>query len=135
MTYSEKYSVKRCKKEGIMDIDERVAIEFKGWHLSPSERYWLDAGERYTGYCTPGHGDSRNEVWRPSARIEQAWMVVEKMKEEGFQFELNNGNFPEDGEEWFAQFETVDYLRGGQAFSQTAPMAICLASLEAKEIK
>jgi hypothetical protein len=69
--------------------------------------------------------------WRPSENISQAFEVVEKMRELEYMFNVNSCDF--DEMRWFAQFETPDYEKGGQAFTETLPLAICKAALRAME--
>lgn len=76
-------------------------------------RYSLDS-ERFEDEC-----------WNPIERIADAWMVVEKMREQGCCFSCGEGD-----EAWFAQLTGPGDIEGtGQAL--TMPRAICLAALKA----
>ena len=79
--------------------------------------------------CFPGERRS----WSPSTDITAAWEVVEKMIEQNYVVSLTgltdyNCQFEED-------FDVADYPSPGPMFGEatakTAPMAICLAALQA----
>jgi Phage ABA sandwich domain len=66
--------------------------------------------------------------FRPSENIFDAWKVVEKMKDKGFLFALKNtvgGNYSFSLTDWGGMCDTFS------ADSDTAQLAICLASLKA----
>ena len=100
------------------EINRRIAEEVMGWTFrrlaTMNLEYWEGASEML-----------RVQDWNPCERIDHAWMVVEKF--DGFKIEkLNNayacrihGRQVGEWDKWYA----------------TAQMAICLASLEAKEGK
>lgn len=66
-----------------------------------------------------------------STDIAAAWLVVELMRADGWQFDLGSN----DESEWYAEFVRV--IRGPRAAigglhtNESAPLAICLAALEA----
>jgi len=101
-----------------MGIDERVAIEVMGYKAARD-------------YCVNGIPIAD---FHPSKRIEQAWMVVEKMKviHPDWQFELGDNHH--EGK-WYALFELPMTDHQYYGFADTAPMAICRAALKAKETK
>ena len=74
--------------------------------------------------------------WLPTVYIAQAWMVVEKMKESSWWLHLYQ--YASKSGPWRAVFQF-----GGMSVSRklvyvesdTAPMAICLASLDALKAK
>ena len=112
-------------EEGSMDIDERVAREIMGWdeNLTFSTNKWYFVKEDHK---------FRNEYedWQPSTRIEQAMMVVAKLREK-HQFYLEWDSIGDvivmfgDSFEMAItnRFDTIDALAE----------LICLASLKAKE--
>ena len=62
-----------------------------------------------------------------STDISAAWEVVEKMREKGFYLDTNN----RQPEGYWCEFADEGYEVGGQAFGESEPHAICLASLRA----
>ena len=99
------------------DIDERVAIEVMGFTIIDDLHVKNEHGE-YVFDGTP---------WQPSKRIDQAWMVVEQMKVDGWTLLLCQ----QRGGLWVAGFDNVDNPKVSDD-ADTAPMAICQAALEAK---
>jgi len=59
-----------------------------------------------------------------STDIAAAWQVVEKLRSDGFEVELEG-----DSTGWHCLF--LDYPEAGRAEAQSPPLAICLAALEA----
>jgi hypothetical protein len=80
---------------------------------------------------TTVHGMSRviGETWNPAERIDHAWLVVDRMKESGWKFHLADGMF---GMNYLCAFYRGSHSDSLQA--DTAPMAICLAALEAVNV-
>jgi hypothetical protein len=72
--------------------------------------------------CVPEYSES----------IEAAMEVVEKMRRDHFRFACNDRCDPKSGE-WWAEFATLEYERGGQASAGTLPEAVCRAALTAVE--
>lgn len=70
-----------------------------------------------------------------STDIAAAWEVVEKLRERGLHLDINNrqacDGVDDMGGAWWAEFASADYAVGGQAFADTAPLAICRAALAA----
>ena len=99
------------------DIDERVAIEVMGWKRG--HFCWVTDKGRHIDVTE----------WQPSKRIEQAWMVVEKLREEEFFVCIQGGDDVTRNSWWVA---IADEEGSISAESDTAPMAICQAALEAK---
>lgn len=62
-----------------------------------------------------------------STDISAAWLVVEKLNNEGYRIFIDNGN------KWMCQFIVPDKW-STQHPEDTAPMAICLAALKAKGV-
>lgn len=78
--------------------------------------------EGHTGYTSPSCGRS----WNPSEDIADAWEVVERMRELGWNLSMWNTH---DGG-WYCETETKIGAREF-AESPTAPLAICCAALKA----
>uniref|UniRef100_A0A6M3L7S7 Phage ABA sandwich domain-containing protein n=1 Tax=viral metagenome TaxID=1070528 RepID=A0A6M3L7S7_9ZZZZ len=114
------------------NYDERVAIEIMGWEKPPTGRYWALPGKKwsdaYTGYMQKDA--VLGVIWQPSERIEQAIMVVEKMRQDGFSFSACNDNFPEDKKEWYVEFSNDTIQRG--VYAGTISLAICQAAVLTK---
>ena len=109
------------------DIDKRIAEEVMGW-----EFHCLGLGDnpRYRTGSTNAHPSGYNLEYLPhfSTDIKATFLVVEKMREDGYTFLLYDN---EDGD-WFANFgETIETA----VAEETIPMAICLAALKTKENK
>ncbi len=63
------------------ELDQWLAEHLMGWVLR--DGYWYEEGE-WTGYIDQSHflktlGEDR-EIWQPTRNIEQAMMVLEKVK-------------------------------------------------------
>jgi hypothetical protein len=65
-----------------------------------------------------------------STDIAAAWLVVEKMRADGWHFELSDRDAVDEQPFW-VEFATKEYERGGQSWQAAAPHAICLAALKA----
>jgi len=63
-----------------------------------------------------------------STDIAAAWQVVEKLRSDGFEVELEG-----DSTGWHCLF--LDYPEAGRAEAQSPPLAICLAALEAAGVE
>lgn len=114
------------------ELDALVAEHVMGW-------YWLaetpelpralvstDESETRAYYPHTGQGAPPY-----STSISDAWMVVEKLRADGFSV-AHQGPFPpewEEGREWW-EFMHEDG-RGGQAYEDEDTRAICLAALKA----
>ena len=106
------------------ELDALIATEAMKWELSTNGEVWVD---KESGECIRDVDD-----WRPSDPdgIADAWLVVEKMTKEI------------DGFNYYWHIETnargnaiAIYCKGWYASwvgkAPTAPLAICLAALEA----
>ena len=108
------------------ELDALVAERVMGW-----ERWWVTSnGWRWRD---AGKLLAWEKDWRPSADIAAAWKVVERMIGLDYVVVLTglvdwNCRFEED-------FDIADYPRRGPMFGEadeaTAPMAICIAALQA----
>lgn len=100
------------------DIDREVALEVMGW-AKPRAALALEAYRDAKG--------SPVISWRPSTDIADAWLVVERMRELGFQFNFYDASPPACPH---ASFTIVgQQTAGADRFADTAPEAICKAAL------
>jgi hypothetical protein len=100
------------------ELDALVAVKVFDWH----------AGVAHASSKTTPPYSAMKEY---SAKIEDAWLLVEKMREKGWTLELNN--WARGCGQWFAVFmnepvygEEEDRIDG---CADTAPLAICRAAL------
>ena len=100
------------------NIDKRMA-ELMGWIIIDDLHVKNEHGE-YVFDGTP---------WQPSQRIEQAWIIVEKLREEGF-FVCIQGGDDITRNDWWVQI--ADEEGSVTTRAATAPMAICQAVLKTK---
>ena len=130
-----------------IDINREVAIKIMKWHE------WVDTDDDYYGE-TPmftvnkddrciwfyGDEDDVQDCHDFETSISCAWLVVERMRELGYEFGIAIHN---DGINWTCYFvtgyrpvftEQNKEMYGTpvhQALADTAPLAICLAALKA----
>ena len=81
----------------------------------------------------PGWEEHDEQPLSYSTDIAAAWLVVEKMRSGGRKF-IIEALKPEHTELWYAAFSATEDLSGyekSKALEPTAPLAICLAALEA----
>ena len=115
-------------------IIELLATKVMGWTLSSHGNYWN----------LPGQPGEREQIfrldWNPIKHIQHAWMVVEKMRDEGYNAVVCGDNG------WGCTFfqvdiEETDAISGtwtvcyGPINAETAQRAICLAALKAHGIE
>lgn len=112
------------------EINREVAEKVNGWHMvyedHLGEAWWSDNLGLKISIAD----------WNPAERIDHAWMVVDKLKAMGYYIEI--GIHPDESEVYCALVGDkytgiIDKLKK-ECFSKsadTAPMAICLAALEA----
>jgi hypothetical protein len=103
------------------DRELDVLVAEKVFGLVPCTAACHDFGNMRPCHAQPDSPDQGAETRCYSTRIEDAWMVVEAMREQGYCFYLETD---QDGEA-FAMFG--DDLNGAEA--PTAPRVICLAAL------
>uniref|UniRef100_A0A6H1ZYF8 Phage ABA sandwich domain-containing protein n=1 Tax=viral metagenome TaxID=1070528 RepID=A0A6H1ZYF8_9ZZZZ len=103
-----------------MSINEKMA-KLMGWtqFLTNTDGEILAVAEE------TGRG---NFIWHPSTDIAQAWMVIEKIVQDGTKVEIGNNYYDEN--DWYCQFG-IEGLGEKFAYADTAPMAICLAAEKA----
>lgn len=104
-----------------MDIEERVAIEVMGYVVVP---FNTNIGIRAFWAALDGKEIMMKGDWQPSKRIDQAWMVVEKMEDRLFLYQT-------EADTWCASFDE-NYNDPKWIEADTAPIAICLAALKTK---
>lgn len=103
-------------------LNERIACDVMGWTQSEREVVrgsWRDAEGAFQGTAN---------FWAPSANISQAWTVVEKMREKGFQIEIagrDNAHMELGRAGWAVN------IGGKWGNSDSFPEAVCLAALKA----
>jgi hypothetical protein len=118
------------------ELDALVAEKVMGWTVNRTEsRHWHTVGPtgrerniQIGSDCCAGQAYDSN-AFMPSKSIVSAWLVVEKMRERGWNFELHTSR---DGEAAaaFHQSQDDDF----EAYELTAPLAICRAALSAASV-
>jgi hypothetical protein len=129
------------------ELDAVVAEKVMGWkrmsyhQTQPTNKYYMDRHE-LTSYWYDKDGrevflaepsdcidcGSDFPAWSPSARIDHAWMVVDKLAARQIEIEVRSAyDICRDQMIW--RTKTFS-LRQVQAVADTAPHAICLAALE-----
>ena len=113
-------------------IKTRVAIEVFGWR--ETDKRFSDHDPNWIGYEAPWYETPDGEIEHYThipdypRKIQDAWLVVEKLKSNNYCFTLYDGYDPE----WAALFSPRDaeiFL----ATADTAPLAICLAAMKTVE--
>ena len=114
-----------------MSKDRKIAELVMGWKRLDEDGLFFEV-EPLCGVRIPEKPDdvfSTNfKWWHPTTNIEQAFMVVEKMREK-FYFELQDKN----GSVFCASFEHKNLELEGIGCHNTPAMAICLAAERAME--
>ena len=132
------------------EIDELEGVELaeavakaRGWKRDEQHpTRWDACGGAGRGWCIddgePIYRGKELYSYRPDRDIAQAWELVEKMKQRGFELSpLSSGRYGDAT--WRVRFVHEDYSDGMPweagffAFGSTAPTAICRAYLKAKE--
>lgn len=107
------------------ELNALVAEKVMEWKR---EGDWFEVPYWISGGTFQAHADA----FRFSTEIASAWQVVEKMREFGWFFYMDNGS---QGDSFFVTFhEGKDFSDDGcsaSAEAPTAPLAICLAALKA----
>lgn len=102
-----------------MDIDKRIGVERLGWEYI-DRLHWKKDGQ----YMCDG------TTFEPSTNISDAWLVVERMRELGYFFWIET--LAQDCGNYRVTFAiTKDEYKTHSAISDTAPLAICNAALQA----
>jgi hypothetical protein len=115
--------------EIIIALTQKV-MQWKVTNPGPHPRghlfsYELKTPEGKTLYCRDGMGSLPGSCWNPLESIADAWMIVERMYELGWTWEISRTANPKcvfysDREPFVAC-----------SFAESAPRAICLAALKA----
>lgn len=111
-------------------LDRRAAVEVMGWVISKGKYYKPDNIDDID-YCE-GHVDRPNynsgfDHWQPTRNITQAWELLEKFDKKYRDVVWDNGR-----SKWACFISNPDnQLHEAQA--ETAPLAITLACLKAKD--
>lgn len=112
-------------------IDRQIAEKVMGWkpHNKDTRLTWKDnKGEErlLTGTSLT------NSEWSPSTCLNDAWEVIEYLKEKGVAFSLFNDD--ETPGLYYASFMTNKIEAFGRAEEITASMAICLAAIRMMDL-
>lgn len=107
--------------EELRELDRQVAEKVMGWQWAVEECEYPDLNH---GRCRKPDG-SIVLNFTPSTRIVPAWEVVEWLKENGYEPDIDGG---EIHDRW-----RVECCVGPVAIEDTAPLAICKAALKAVE--
>ena len=122
---------------------EFLATRVMGWYR-PSRQ--SDVGFGYWSKTNETGGETTMCCnWNPLLSISDAWMVVEKMRERNLSFMVG---FSRDEGQYFCDVwdaartervgstkELLDMWNKGEAFGDTAPLAICNAALASVGVK
>lgn len=105
------------------ELDREVAKKVMGWRWAKND---CECPALNHGRCERPDGVIEID-FRPSTDIKSAWLVVEKMREHGFDFILSLV-----GNSVTATFEDAERpRRSAEASNAIAPKAICRAALSA----
>ena len=109
------------------EIDFLIAKKVMEWEITHFEN--IDVMEAYTEFSTLVIG----EDFAPSADIQDAWLVVEKLKQEGF-YSFHTDLSLDSGREWWSWHFSKGVNNYGSQ-QETAPLAICMAALKAFNVE
>jgi len=116
------------------DIDRQVAEKVMGWKTERTP-IWNDVShflENDNCWIT-GNFPIPVKDWHPSTSWNDAWQVIEKMREKSLWLSL--WQIPSKNPEWNARFSFGGMYSGnriwGEGYHLTAPLAICKAALKA----
>jgi len=110
------------------ELDTRIAIKVMGWTRVERSTTGIAYPPRPSGFDPARH--AYHSVPHYSTDIAAAWLVVERMKDNGCSLQLHW----EAGRsrQWVADFvEESDEEFTGEQLGDTAPLAICRAALAA----
>lgn len=116
-----------------MNIDRVIAELVMGW--APMASSHSDIPDMW-GCPVTGRRLRDMDKWKPSTTIEQAWKVVERMRELGFMVMIESfqGGDNSGGTGWLVSWEDSAAHTSEQHCAQTAPLAICLSALACLEV-
>ena len=119
------------------DLNREIAEKVMQWHTIMEPQWpYLNKDGNYIGFSKYG-----KNAWRPSADPTQAFMVVERMRELGWEFQLNIGDGYEASfwKEWTellpTGLEATITSKNFEGVSDIPAEAICQAALKAMELK
>jgi len=107
-----------------MDINKEIAEKVMRWEWNEHLPGWYPHDGTLGDTLFPSE-------WKPSERIEQAWMVVEKMISKKYEVRVSYDWF---SRLWLVEFWDTD-LNCFDAVVKTASEAICKAALKCVEDK
>lgn len=115
------------------EVDARVAVEVMGWKEihGPGDisggYAWFRRMENQRGVYVTANYETRctSSLWSPSTSIADAWLVVEKLRRDGWRIQIMVG-YPDKDDCLLANNHRTISGQG-----DTAPEAICLAALKA----
>lgn len=111
------------------EIDIEVAEKVMGWKQVGGD--WCDIKGIFTGYSYSGITQEFPRLFVPAEIIQDAWLVVEKMRER--ELKLLIETFLDGYVE--ASFVKLNRMEVGRGWDKSASKAICLAALKAVEVE
>ena len=111
------------------EINKALGERVMGWFESPTKLYWWkdsEEGTAETGFCTEKSDGSVYPLWNPAERIDHAWMVEDRIKDLGLEYQYCRALIKVcnlDDISWQSQWALI----------HATPEQRCLAALEAKE--
>lgn len=126
----------------MLDIDKEIAEKVMGWHLrndwwvrdgNGDQKYIITLPVRFVMQEDSKESTLEQDPWRPSTNIEQAFMVMDRMRALDWQMQLFSLRKPYKNffcafyYSWslWKELKTKDYCN-----ADTPAMAICLAALK-----
>lgn len=121
------------------ELDALVAEKVMGWRkIDRIKAGWGKGPQVWDTGEDPEqeHSSPTYQNFRPSESIKDAWVVVEQMEANKWEF-CAVGRSSNGRGAWFCEFGKQFQLSNSEviAYADTAPLAICLASLKAMEIQ
>lgn len=115
-------------KLSVDEINKQIAGKIMGWHfvIGNWENNWQSES---------GKIECNSELWNPCQKIDQAFQVVEKMREKGYYVKICSPFF-EDSNKWYCYFDffgTADSNPMWISEHCNPARAICEAALKATE--
>lgn len=108
------------------DIDRVIAERVMGWKRSVSEQgfeHWTDQA----GHIDPFNDGDRGNPFAPSIDIDNAWTVMERLRELGWRVFI--GPAADNSAGWSVQIKPRTDNLHHHIMAPTAPLAICRAAL------
>lgn len=106
-------------------LNELIATKVMGWHLDPERRWWwIDRDDQPVSLRVFDSGEW-DGPFDPSNNIAHAWLVVEKLKADGWAVSIHW-----NGSDWRCELDlSIDFDHFVDRKAESAPLVICLASL------